>query len=172
MEMKCNAKGFTILEIVVVLVLISIIAAAVFTRSITTDDMNLISQTEKIKNHIRYAQSMAMKQDEVWGIFCNGSQYWLFNGYKPADVITGIPLPGENNSTIVLDDIGVSINVFSLYYDKIGKPYLILDYDNPADTQAVTTSSPMTITITSEENPSLDRKLSIIPETGLVVAIQ
>lgn len=162
--------GFTLIEIVVVLVLISIIAATVFTRSITTDEMNLLSRAEKVQNHIRYAQSMALKTNQVWGILSSGPQYWLFNGYKSADVNTGKPLPGEDTDKILL--AGVSLNPFLLYFDHIGRPYKILDYDNPAVNQPVTAANPLTITITSAEDASIERKLSITPETGLIVVTQ
>ena len=152
--MNRNHHGFTLIEIVVVMVLISIIAAAVFSRSITTDELNLVSRAGKIPNYIRYAQSMAMKSGEVWGIFCTGVEYWLFNGYKPSDVITGIPLPGEEDPKIVLNGTGIAITMFSLFFDKYGKPYLLLDYDNPSNTQAVSTDTPLVIIITSTEDGS------------------
>ena len=169
--MKQTEHGFTLVEIVVVMVLISIIAAAVFTRSITTDELNLISRAEKVQAHIRYAQSMAIKKNEVWGIFSNGSQYWLFNGWQPADVMTGIALPGENDNAITLAGSGLHINNFSLFFDHIGKPYILLDYDTPGNTMAVTTLNPINITITSDEDNTLKRRLSITPETGLIVVI-
>ena len=78
--MKPNHRGFTIVEIIVVMVLVGIIATMAFTRSITTDKLNLVSRADKFQAHIRYAQSMAQKTNDVWGIYCNGSQYWLFNG--------------------------------------------------------------------------------------------
>ena len=59
-----NSHGFTIIEIVVVLLLISIVAAAVFQRSISTDQMNFRSQFDKIQNQVRYPQSIAIKQSE------------------------------------------------------------------------------------------------------------
>jgi prepilin-type N-terminal cleavage/methylation domain-containing protein len=170
--MKPNDHGFTLIEIVVVMVLISIVAAAVFTRSITTDELNLISRTDKIQNHIRYAQSMAMKTNEVWGIVCNVGEYWLFNGWQPADVLTGVQLPGETGSTIDLEEIGVHINNFFLFFDSYGKPYLSLNLSDPDETQAVSTATPLTITITSAEEEALKKKLSITPETGLIVVIQ
>lgn len=160
--MKQTEHGFTLVEIVVVMVLISIIAAAVFTRSITTDELNLISRAEKVQAHIRYAQSMAIKKNEVWGIFSNGSQYWLFNGYMPADVMTGIPLPGENDNAITLAGSGLHLNFFSLFFDSLGKPY--------SDSYP---SSPLTakkeIKIISDEDNTLIRALYITPETGLIV---
>ena len=78
--MTRNNRGFTIIEIVVVLVLISIIAAAVFRRSISTDQMNFRSQFDKIQNQARYPQSMAVKRSQWWGMSCDTSDYWIFTG--------------------------------------------------------------------------------------------
>ena len=169
--MKQNDHGFTLVEVVVVMVLVSIIAAAVFTRSIRTAELNLASRAEKLPSQIRYAQSLAMKTGEVWGIFCTGSDYWLFNGYQAADVITGVALPGEENDKISLAGSGININLFSVFFDEYGKPYIQLDYDNPGNTQAVSAGSELTITITSDEDGSLNRKFSITPETGLIVSL-
>ena len=170
--MITKEHGFTLIEMVVVLVLISIIAATIFTRSITTDELNLLSRAEKVQNHIRYAQSMALKTNDVWGILSSGPQYWLFNGYRSADVTTGKLLPGENTDKIILTGSGVSLNNFLLYFDNIGRPYKILNHDNPGLNQPVTTANPLTITITSEEDVSIKRILSITPETGLIVVTQ
>ena len=176
--MKSNQNGFTLIEIVVVLVLISIVAATIFTRSITSHELNLISRAEKVQNHIRYAQSMAMKTGEVWGIFSTiisgKKQYWLFRGYKFADLQTPRNLPAENTGSIMLAGSGIQLNLFVLYFDTFGRPYTKLDLDNPdpPNTEAVTATKPLTITITSEEDGLIQREFSITPETGLIVAIQ
>ena len=171
--MKPNDRGFTLIEIVVVLVLVGIIATVAYTRSISTDKLNLASRTEKIQSHIRYAQSMAMKNNDVWGIFCNGSQYWLFNGYTGPEIMAGIELPGESGSVIELTDSGLEIYPFLVFFDHIGKPYN--SYSNPSDPDAnvpVSVGSPKIVIITSTEDNTLNRKLSITAETGLIVVTQ
>jgi prepilin-type N-terminal cleavage/methylation domain-containing protein len=162
--------GFTLIEIVVVMVLISIVAATVFTRSITTDAINLRSRAEKVQNHIRYAQSMAMKTGDVWGIFSSSPQYWLFEGYLPEEVTDAQLLPGEDTEQIILTGSGINLNNFLLYFDEMGKPYKT--YNSPTVNVPVTAAAPLTITITSEEDGSIQRKLSITPETGLIVVTE
>ena len=103
-----NNHGFTLIEIVVVLVLISIIAAAVFQRSISTDQMNFRSQFDKIQNQVRYPQSMAMKQSEWWGFACDTNDYWIFTGTNKDDVSNQRLLPGQENIKISLADLGVT----------------------------------------------------------------
>ena len=47
-KMTRNNRGFTLVEITVVVVLIGIIAAVVFARSISTDQINVVGQVDKI----------------------------------------------------------------------------------------------------------------------------
>ncbi len=171
--MKPNDHGFTLIEIVIVMVLISIIAATVFTRSITNDELNLISRAEKIQSHIRYAQSMAMKTNEVWGIVGTTAtefapaKYWLFN----KNIVSKVKLPGESSVEIDLTVSGVNIDTFPLFFDNFGRPYKM--YDNDPVTSAVEGApGSLTIRIESTEDPSIVRKLSITPETGLIVVTQ
>ena len=171
-HMKPNDHGFTLIEIVIVMVLISIVAATVFTRSITTDELNLISRAEKIQSHIRYAQSMAMKGNDVWGIYCTGTQYWLFNGYLPLNVLTAVKLPGEKSDIIDLGGSGVIIHAFPLFFDNFGRPYLLYDPDPDRAVAVDMGANRLTIRVESTENTSIVRKLSITPETGLIVVTQ
>jgi len=79
---KRYESGFTIVEIIAVLLLLSIIAATVMGRSISTKNIDLTAQMDRVRNHFRYAHSMAMKHgDAVWGFKCDGDaprEYWVF----------------------------------------------------------------------------------------------
>ena len=168
--MKPNDTGFTLIEIIVVMVLVGIITTAAFTRSITTNQLNLVSRADKIQSHVRYAQSMAIKTDDVWGISCEDNRYWLFNGYTTSELMTGIKLPGETSGVINLTGSGLKIDPFRVYFDKFGKPFS--DYSGPNDNTPVTAASPKNIVITSTEDASLNRQFSITPETGLIAVTQ
>jgi len=165
--MKQNDHGFTLVEMVVVLVLISIISATVLARSISTNQIDFVGQVDKIRNHIRYAQSMAMKRLDVdpnengrWGIKCFGNEYWLFKYETFGDQNTPVRLPGEEPGKISLPDLGVTMNAYTLFFDGLGTPY------KTSPTNSVTTDSPLNITITAG---SLTRTLVITPETGLII---
>jgi prepilin-type N-terminal cleavage/methylation domain-containing protein len=157
-KMIRNSRGFTLVEITVVAVLIGIIAAVVFARSISTDQINVVGQVDKIRNHIRYAQSMAMKRSEVWVISCDATQYWL------SDItLTAVKLPGVTTDQISLADLGISMNAFAVYFDPLGIPYhSYVDKDN---NNPITTGNPRTITISAG---SKSRTLTVTPQTGLV----
>ena len=156
--MNRNNRGFTLVEITVVVILIGIIAAAVFARSISTDRINIVGEVDKIRNHIRYAQSMAMKRNEVWVISCNATQYWL------SDItLNPVALPGATSDRISLSDLGVSMAAFAVYFDPLGIPYH--SYTDEDTNTPVTPGNPRNIAISAG---SESRILTVIPQTGWV----
>jgi prepilin-type N-terminal cleavage/methylation domain-containing protein len=161
--MRRNQRGFTLIEITVVLVLMAIISAYVIGRSFVPEQIDLAAQTEKIRNQIRYTQAAAMKQsDTIWGITSNTSNYWVFRRDTDLPVMdTPVILPGERNAQITLADSGIdSLNAFTLFFDRIGKPYSA--YDKTTVTPLV---DPLTITVSVGTQ---SRSFRVLPETGLV----
>jgi MSHA pilin protein MshC len=164
-----SPQGFTVIEIVVVMVLMSIITAVVLGRSITTAVVVVVGQTDKIRTHLRYAQSMAMKRSdqEVWGIYFNTDEYWFFSGADPT--ISQIRLPGGDyrpaENVIRFVDLGVNVSTDltydKIYFDKFGKPYV----DWVDETVNTPLGSLATITI-SDSGES--RTIEITPETGYI----
>jgi prepilin-type N-terminal cleavage/methylation domain-containing protein len=156
-----NNHGFTFIEMIVVLVLMSIIAASVLVRGMDTDQIDLMAQAAKIRNHIRYAQAMAMKRSDTnWGIKCDGNAYWFFKGTNPDDSANQLPLPGEKNSQILLADINVTMDGFTLLFDRYGIPY-----KNNLSTKVDNSSNSLSITISAGSGSVT---LSVTPETGLI----
>jgi len=156
--MNRNNRGFTLVEITVVVILIGIIAAAVFARSISTDRINIVGEVDKIRNHIRYAQSMALKRNDVWVISCDATQYWL------SDItLNPVDLPGATSNRISLADLGVSMNAFAVYFDPLGIPYH--SYTDEDNNTPVTAGNPRNIAISAG---SESRTLTVTPQTGLV----
>ena len=157
--MNPNNHGFTFIEMIVVLVLMSIIAAGVWSRSINTDQLDMMAQVAKIRNHIRYAQARAMKRNEIWGITCAAGDYWHFKD----NTSNRFQLPGETADTISLADLGVGMSAFSVYFDKLGRPYTA--YTDETTNTPFSAGSPLTITISSGPDSFT---LSVTPETGLI----
>jgi prepilin-type N-terminal cleavage/methylation domain-containing protein len=152
-----NKAGFTLIEMAVVLILISVIAAYVIGRSITTEQIELAGNVDKIRNHIRYAQSMAMKRsDMVWGISCDGNNYWFFQ----ANIASRVRFPGETADQISLTDLGISMNAFTVVFDRFGIPYSDIALTNP-----ISAANPLSIGISAGPQT---RTLTITPETGLI----
>ena len=160
--------GFTILEIIVVLLLMSILAATLLGRSVTTASMDLNSATDKIRNQLRFAQAEAMKGAyeayPVWGVKSEGAQYWMFQGMNPAANEVRVPggdYSGTDNK-INKADIGVTeVEDFTIFFDRIGKPYT--KYTSPSDNEPL--ASIKTITLKAGSEP---RTITITPKTGMI----
>ena len=156
-----RSPGFTIVEIIVVLLLMSILAATLLGRSVTTSNLDLNSATDKVRNQLRFAQAEAMKRsDTVWGVNSFGTEYWLFsNSTANAVRIPGGDYPGAGNRISEADlGKGVTLSDFTVFFDRIGKPY--------SPDAATPISSPMPITVSVSGGDS--RTITITPETGLI----
>jgi prepilin-type N-terminal cleavage/methylation domain-containing protein len=145
--------GFTFVEVIAVLVIIVIVSAVVISRSgsFSTD---LISQTEILKTHLRYAQTMGMSGTDSSGIFgmkCDTAFYWMFKGNDP-DVLTNIiMLPDDqryntgNDGKLDLAEKKIAIGTaFTVFFDERGIPYS--SYTNK--TSNIPYSEDLTISVT------------------------
>ncbi|KPJ76749.1 MAG: hypothetical protein AMJ54_10440 [Deltaproteobacteria bacterium SG8_13] len=124
-------SGFTILEIVVVLIVMSIITAFSISRGLNPRT-DLSIQTEVLKTHLRHAQSRALNSNVPWGIRTNpaGDIYWLFQYQDPT--VTIVKLPGENSSTVSLAPEGITITAGTYSFDSRGIPYYTTETGEPA----------------------------------------
>jgi hypothetical protein len=141
----------------------TIIAATVLTRTVTTTDIDLNSEIDKIRNHLRFAQAEAMKRSNtVWGIKSSGTEYWLFRNNNPDNPANEVRLPGvvysgASNRISEADIGGVTLSDFTVFFDRIGKPYTA--YTD--ETIKTALAAPWTITVSG-------RPITITPETGLI----
>ena len=153
-----NNRGFTLLEVVVVIVLMAIFAILAVARQPQTD-MTLRASVEVLKSHLRYAQMRAMSTDSGWGIEYNSaaSNYWLF---RQSDN-QRIALPGEAQTNVDLASGGVTIAPanFRLIFDPRGRP----------DTSNSTLSFiARRATLTLSKAGESDQTVTIIENTGFV----
>ncbi len=152
--MKTNERGFTILEVIVVLILISVISVVIISRTVNIQQIDLTAQTDKVQTHIRYAHTMAMKRsDTIWGIKCDSTDYWLFKTNDPDTEVNQIQFLGENSVKGPMSSMGA----FTLFFDKYGIPYTA--YTDESTNTPV--STPLSIQIDSEN-------FNITPETGFI----
>ena len=87
-----NPRGFTMIELVIVLIVMSIVAVFIASRASTSGN-DLIAETDTLKSHLRYAQIRAMNDSVPWGIYIpNASSYVL---YRNNAVDASQMLPGE-----------------------------------------------------------------------------
>ena len=122
--------GFTLFEVIMVLLILGIISYFATTRLFTDDGISTASEMDLVKNHLRYAQSRAMNSDMIWGIrFYPPNQYWLFKGDDPVagkqrlpnveDFIERIPAaPRDGSMTLSANTVPNAV----VKFDPFGSP--------------------------------------------------
>ncbi len=151
--------GFTIIEIIAILVVIGIIGVTVVGRQISLGT-EARTQASIIKNHLRYAQSLSMNSNMIWGIECDGSKYWLFKNGQDGTTDDKVMLPGEDSTEVSLSDKGISMGSFTVAFTREkGEP------GEDADASPVASAN-ITITVTGggdSETITVTRNTGYIP---------
>lgn len=116
--------GFTMIEIIAVLLILGIIAAVVVSRMSSTSSYDLTSQVDVLKAHLRLAQARAMGSSSPWGInFATTTTYYLFQGIGST---TPVQIPEEANATVDLTAKGSGLTIGSapqrITFDAYGSP--------------------------------------------------
>ncbi len=146
-------SGFTLIEVVAVLLVLGILAAVVVSRAVSSDN-ELLAARDVVRAHLRYAQERAMNSNAAWSIQFTGTTYTLYRGN------TAQTLPGEDNAA-VNPGVGISWSgdaggIFS--FDGWGRPC--------SDASASTLlASGRTITLTGT---SASAVITVTPNTGFI----
>ncbi len=144
----------------------SIVGAVALGRSVTTTQIDLAAETEKIRSHLRFAQAEAMKRsDFVWGMKFESGQYWMIRKKIPGSEeevrLPGVEYAAGSNRVNLPSGFSLTWNPSdTIFFDRIGKPYQA--YTNETNNTAL--AAEMQVTVTSGEG----RTIRIEPETGLV----
>jgi len=133
--------GFTMIEIVAVLLILGIITAVVVSRMANTTAYDLSSQMEVLKAHLRLAQSRAMGSSSPWGInFATSTTYYLFQGTGST---TPVLILGEDNATVDL-----TIKKSGLTIGSTPQRITFDAYGSPGTTTITVTTNGGNITVT------------------------
>jgi prepilin-type N-terminal cleavage/methylation domain-containing protein len=115
--------GFTLFEVVMVLLILGVISYFASTRLFSGDALSQNAEMELVKNHLRYAQSRAMNSESGWGIkFGSSTRYWLF---KDPSENTVIRLPGVESADGVMELSGIQVTPPAgnkITFDHFGSP--------------------------------------------------
>lgn len=150
------------IEVIAVVVILGILAALV-SGAHGILDTELAARAGVLRNHIRYAQLRAMKGGAVYGLHCEGTNYWLFVT-APTPEENRVALPGETDTAVHLAGTNVTIAAgFTLYFDAAGQPYKA--YSSSSSNTPVSDSESLAIEMTKG---GTNVTLSVSPETGFV----
>lgn len=153
------------MEVIGVLVIIGFLAVIAIPGRSSTSLFGLSSNADVIRNHLFYAQSLAMKQGSVGGIKCDGMQYWLFKANAPDDAANQLPLPGEDAVKISLSNKKITLTAFTLFFDFAGRPYTA--YADSIVNAPVDAGNQLVITVGVPSDPAT-KTITITPETGFI----
>jgi MSHA pilin protein MshC len=139
-----SSHGFTMLEVLCVLLLVGIISTVIISRTMD-NSAELIAEVEIVKGHLRYAQTRAMNSNQSWGINFSGSSYTL----EEDGTTSTISLPGENGAvgTLALGSISSTVN-----------PVVFNQWGNPG-------TNPITVTVSDGSDAE---SFTISPLTGFI----
>lgn len=112
-----NSRGFTMIEIIAVLVILGIISAVAVTRIVSILDYKVTMEKDILKTHLRYVQLRALGDDKPWGMSFAGSAY---TALRDGNVAT-YNLPNENSPTHNLPD-GITVTGSTVTFDEWGSP--------------------------------------------------
>lgn len=150
-----DVKGFTLIEAVAVLIILGVIAVIAISRTMSTDEVQLISEMNTLKGHLRFAQYKALNDvsGTKWGINVAGSSYTLVKQVGAGSATNPMILPGETSYT---HNFGSSVTA-NVTGDN---PILFDEWGRPGSNTAIATS----ITTVSMGSKTINIK----PDTGFI----
>lgn len=159
-----NKKGFTLIEVIAVLIILGIISAIAISRATGTDEANLRAEVDTLKGHLRYAQYLALNDMYTsdtsaadyatrtqWGIKRATNSYKLVKYVGGAELsTTPFNLPGESSSTHTFKAPIQATGAALILFDSWGSPYSTTSDKFTAAATITLTPGPESITITPE----------------------
>jgi MSHA pilin protein MshC len=142
--------GFTLIEVITVLVILGLISGYLFTNSAKLDG-TLPARLSEMRAQLRFVQLTALQGGVSYvGLKCDGAEYWA--QYSNA---TYILLPGESGQKVSLSAKSIQTAAFDIEFDKLGIPYDGTSMDK--------LTAPASISITAA---GATGAISVAPETG------
>jgi prepilin-type N-terminal cleavage/methylation domain-containing protein len=155
-------KGFTMIEMVFVLIVLVIMAAVFMSRYVSTGTNELMIEIDSLKTSLRYAQIKAMNDTADtaplgWGILPSSTSYTLVKN----NITATSNLPGDNSPTHTLAT-GVTVTVTAGGVTTVA----FNEWGAPIDASGIPVIGNITLTLTkSGEAPA---NITVAKNTGFI----
>lgn len=152
------ARGFTLIELIMVILLIAILAFAAVERTPTTT-LTVSAVADQLASDIRYAQSLSMTRGERYCI-----KYLSSTSYEFAKTNCAVAVTHPAGTTVVSLGSGITMSAWTnlpsgyAIFDGKGQPYV--------DTANTALAADAVITLSSGSD---SRTVRISPVTGRVM---
>jgi MSHA pilin protein MshC len=117
---KCN--GYTLVELVVVMSIVSIMAAIVVPRFASSDVFETRGDAGLLSHTLRYAQKTAIAQRRVVYVVYNATVPPSVNLCFSSDCSQTVVSPENNNPYSFVFSRQVQVNAASFAFDSLGRP--------------------------------------------------
>jgi prepilin-type N-terminal cleavage/methylation domain-containing protein len=107
--MKVQSKGFTLFELIIVMLLVGILSVYIGIRTPTTSLYAQSSTTEQIRRDIRYTQTLAMSLNASYSIIFSTNSYTIS------------PNPPDGAYTVTMPS-GVTLSPGTITFNSMGAP--------------------------------------------------
>jgi MSHA pilin protein MshC len=155
-----RSRGFTLVELVMVILLAAIIAYAAFARLPSKGALTIAAQAEQLAADVRYAQMLSQTRGERFCLNLAANSYQLTTA--ASGCATGAPHSAGYTGSIALDGITLSwTNLPANYvvFGDVGVPYI------DAVTPGTALAANAVITLSGDGGP---KTVTISPVTGRV----
>ena len=154
-----RVAGFSLIEIIAVLVLLGLLALAVINRP-GTKGVQAITEADALRAALRYAQSRAMADVYTWGISISAGSYQLVED-NPS--VANAILPGQSSASRNMP-AGVTLSGANLVlFDSRGQP--VTTNIAVAGGASVAASTNQVINVTA--TPTVEA-VTVTPYTGFI----
>lgn len=152
---RCRS-GFTLMEVMTVLVLLGIVAVGVLS-ALPGSNVDLASEADRLKSHLRYAQIRAQSDTYEWRlVFSDDRTYQIGPVVIPGAGFTPDVVPGTGATERLLEDSITATSGTAIRFDSWGRPL--------TDGGTLLFSN-QTITLTAGDQ---SRSITIQAQTGLI----
>ena len=125
-----GSRGFTLIEVITILVIMGILSAVVISRMGSTSTYSLASEVDILKTHLRYVQYRAMSDSVTWGMSFTGGSNSSYS-LRVDKAATTSSLPNENSSTPWTHNLPPGITITT--EDGAGTAIDFNEWGNPVD---------------------------------------